>query len=268
VNDDPVDEFGRQLFAAARAERLPPDLRERLTRRERSIRAPGFVSAPPPLSELARRRRPSRWLLLAALAAAVLAAGLLLLQRATHEPLPLISAERRAPDVAQRAPEPEAQAAEAAGLARDEPAAAPAPVEPRDPPPRLVEPGELRRRPAAPPVSVPGAAPVVAPGPSSNTLVEELDWLKRARVALRAGDSAQALALLQEFESKYAASELKAEAMLLQIESLAVAGRKAEASELAERFVRNAPYSPLVDRARSFIQSATGAEEPGNAHTP
>jgi len=52
--------------------------------------------------------------------------------------------------------------------------------------------------------------------------------------------------------------KLRAEATLLRIQALARAGNAQAASTLAQRFVEQNPDSPLVDRARSFIQEGSG----------
>ncbi|MET0413845.1 MAG: hypothetical protein ABW217_21225 [Polyangiaceae bacterium] len=97
-------------------------------------------------------------------------------------------------------------------------------------------------------------ARAVDPPPAPRlTLLDEIELLKRARSAQRAGEGARALALLDRYERERAGESLIAEATLLRIEVLAALGRKAAASELAQRFVRDNPNHALSDRARSFI---------------
>jgi outer membrane protein assembly factor BamD (BamD/ComL family) len=89
------------------------------------------------------------------------------------------------------------------------------------------------------------------------TLVGELDLLKRARAALRSGDTRQALALLDTHARERGGSELIAEATLLRIEALSALGERVTASDLARRFVHDSPHSALSDRAKSFISADT-----------
>ena len=86
---------------------------------------------------------------------------------------------------------------------------------------------------------------------------------QKQRVALRSGDSARALELLETYKSQHAGSDLQDEASLLRIEALAAMGRQAEAAAMAERLVRENPNSPLVDRARSFIRGAASDSQGG-----
>ncbi|MEY2936151.1 MAG: hypothetical protein RL033_6900, partial [Pseudomonadota bacterium] len=82
----------------------------------------------------------------------------------------------------------------------------------------------------------------------------ELELLKRARSALRSGDGAQALELLEQREREHTRNGLDAEATLLRIETLTALGKPSDASDLATRFLRENPNSALGDRAKSFIR--------------
>ena len=122
----------------------------------------------------------------------------------------------------------------------------------------------LRVRPApsaaeAPPSPVSSAPRAPAPptpshAPTPVTLADELDALKGASAALNAGDAAGALRALDRYEHSLKGTQLRAEATLLRIQALSKAGQAGAASALAERFVAHNPDSPLVDRARSFMQ--------------
>jgi hypothetical protein len=83
--------------------------------------------------------------------------------------------------------------------------------------------------------------------------------LDRARAALAAGDTARALAALDEHARATKASPLAAEATLLRIQVLARAGQAAKADELARRFVEADPGSTLAERAREFQLPASSA---------
>ena len=103
--------------------------------------------------------------------------------------------------------------------------------------------------------ALPRAAAVPMPSHSAPvTLSDELGALKVASAELNAGDASTALSALDRYEHTLKGTQLRAEATLLRIQALSKAGRAGPASALAERFVTQNPDSPLVDRARSFIQ--------------
>lgn len=132
--------------------------------------------------------------------------------------------------------------------ARDEPARLPSPsLEP------LLE---AAQSPAATPESDSRGKPGETLDPQSqrSTFAEQLDAIRRARSALRAGKSADALAVLDENAGALRGGSLEAEGRLLRIEALAALGRASEARELARRFLADYPNSPLVQRARSFAR--------------
>jgi hypothetical protein len=268
-------ELAQRLFAAGRAERPSPALERRMLLIEPSHME---RAGAPPASELAASRarrigsaRSSwgRWVALAALLAG--ATGLWLQLRAPVRPLS-ISAETVGPVASSpepARPDPAERATSAPGpapAATGESSAAPVLQAPRPRPARALE----RMPPPAPTpratedTSERGAevepAPAVAPASAAEprrapalTLLDEIELLKRARSALRAGDGAGALVLLDRHERERAGDSLTAEATLLRIEVLAALGRKPAASELAQRFVRSNPNHALSDRARSFI---------------
>jgi len=121
------------------------------------------------------------------------------------------------------------------------------------------------------------SAPVLAPKPVTSTvasatptsnananslapvhsapvsLSDELDTLKIASSSLAAGDTASALAALDRYDHVLRGKKLRAEATLLRIEALSRSGQVGAASALAQQFVDKNPESPLVDRARSFV---------------
>jgi len=214
---DPIDQLGERLFQAARREPLPDGGMERallLAREE---------LAPPPRKQ-AVLSRPVRWTLFAA--AAALAAGVTLFAR-HKEPSDRISAEPAS--TLQHAHNAQAPSASAIALT-----AAPNPAPSTK---------------AAPIFSAP------APAHSAQaSLSDELGALKRASTALNAGDTSGALSALDQYDHVLKGTKMRAEATLLRIETLSRAGQAGAASELAQRFVTQNPESPLVDRARSFVQ--------------
>lgn len=256
---DPIDELGRRLFSAGHVERAPDELRERLLGiRPAAVRDAGKNA--PPLRPPSKRRSARLWWLLAA---AALGGSLLVLpqvlQRDSQTGAPLISAERATPSPPamlrtpgeREAPDTRPSLPRAAAHAEPEAQSTATPARRGS--------GQVRPPAPAAPSSRAGSSDVATHAPSRApasapraTLAEELDWLKRARSALRAGDSGRALELLDAYDNELGGADLRDEASVLRIEALGAAGRHAEAHALAERFTSQNPNSPLVDRARTF----------------
>jgi hypothetical protein len=248
MTDDPLSDLNRRLFEAAHAERPTQALRERLLRSGQTELGAGPTETA--RSARVRKARPGamHWLLAAAMIGSLLLVVRSLLQPASVPDVPLISAERLTnaargvPAAGGRtSPEPEAAALQPSPPPTEAPLKAPPASVPS---PRRESPDVVSGERASAPT----------PPPSRATLAEELEWLKRARAALRSGDPARSLELLQAYESELGGSDLRDEASVLHIEALAAAGRHGEASALAERFASQNPNSPLVDRARSFLR--------------
>ena len=98
------------------------------------------------------------------------------------------------------------------------------------------------------------------------TLAEEIEALRVAEKSLSAGAPAEALKALDRYDRVLKGQKLRAEATLLRIEALSKSGQTQAAAELAARFTKQNPSSPLVDRARSFIKEPgpEGAEHEQN----
>lgn len=213
---------GRALFAAARREAPPSEIRARAlaamvaSRRATSARRSGMIKVGTP------------WLL----AAAAVALG--------------IGFTQREPDSSPIVAEP------VAASPRTPPSGAasePTPVEvPSAQEPRRVAPVP------APPMSVPRPAPSLPMAVAVPSLSAEVEALDRVRAALDHDDPATALAELDGYQ-RAGGRRLTAEAALLRIEALAHAGKTQEASALARDFVAANPGSPLVDRAREFLET-------------
>jgi hypothetical protein len=122
-------------------------------------------------------------------------------------------------------------------------------------------PAATTERPAEPPApsALPSATakskPVLA-APVPSTLEQELALLERARAQLSSGDSAAALSELDRYAGQRG-GRLVAEATLLRLQALTRAGRAAEASRLARKFVAENPNDPLAERARSFVRASS-----------
>ncbi|HXK18804.1 MAG TPA: hypothetical protein VNG33_13430, partial [Polyangiaceae bacterium] len=110
-------------------------------------------------------------------------------------------------------------------------------------------------RASSPALGVSGAAaPAVAaaatksePGPS---LFEEQRSIESARAAVARGDSATALATLDDYERVYGGGQFGPEALALRVEALSAAGQLGRARSLAAEFQRRYPHHPLLTRVQ------------------
>jgi outer membrane lipoprotein YfiO len=93
-----------------------------------------------------------------------------------------------------------------------------------------------------------------APSPVSR-LREETTFIKEARQALREGDAARALRVLEECRRVFPAGVLEQERERLAIEALVKDGRASDASARAAQFLRKYPDSPHAGEVRGLGQS-------------
>lgn len=117
-------------------------------------------------------------------------------------------------------------------------AVAPSPM-PSPSPDAGVEPPPRARPPAPSP-----ARPSASVEPSPSTLAEETRLLELARASLRRGDSAAALAVLDDYQERFGSGLLADEARSSRLRALCTAGRGDQAHALAER------WSPGAERSR------------------
>jgi len=109
---------------------------------------------------------------------------------------------------------------------------------------------------AAPARTAPGAHRSVRS--PARRLGDETTLIKDARQALRAGDAARALRLLEESRRLFPAGVLQQERERLAIEALVKAGRAAEASARANAFLRKYPDSPHAGEIRALGLGSSG----------
>ncbi len=115
--------------------------------------------------------------------------------------------------------------------------------------------------PAAP--SAPRTAPPIpsepvldAPAPPAkpaSAVGEEITMLDEARREMNAGRSANALAVLGRYDTRFPHGVMSEEARVLEIEALARSGQRARARELGASFIASHPSSPLVSRVRRAV---------------
>jgi hypothetical protein len=117
------------------------------------------------------------------------------------------------------------------------------------------EPPATVAAPARPaPVAVNPAPAPPASSDRSASLTAETRLLLRARDALRRGDAARALRLVEEAASRYPGGGLAQEADAIRIEALARSGNKREASERLTDFEHAHPGSPHAERLRDHVE--------------
>ena len=94
--------------------------------------------------------------------------------------------------------------------------------------------------------------PAASPASSAVRLREETTLIRDARQALRQGDAARALRLLDECRRSFPAGVLQQERERLAIEALAKSGRTQEAAARAGAFLRRYPDSPHAGEIRAL----------------
>lgn len=104
--------------------------------------------------------------------------------------------------------------------------------------------------------TLPSVAPATGTAPSSKqaqgSLADEVAQLQKAKLALKGGSPAQALAELATYAQRFPHPMLGAEAAVLRIEALSQSGDGARAKTLAEGFLAKNPNSPYAARLRSL----------------
>jgi hypothetical protein len=93
--------------------------------------------------------------------------------------------------------------------------------------------------------------------PPSGELRAEIDLIDRARAALQAGDTSEALDLLGRHAVRFPDGALAPEETALRVEALMRGSRTAEARAYARRFIAANPASPLSERMRRLVNAAT-----------
>jgi hypothetical protein len=88
------------------------------------------------------------------------------------------------------------------------------------------------------------------PGHAEDSLMAEVNALDQVRAALDQGQTARALAHLDEHATRFPAAQLALEAAVLRVDALKLAGRVAEATTLARRTL----LAPGGERYRSELE--------------
>jgi hypothetical protein len=102
---------------------------------------------------------------------------------------------------------------------------------------------------SAPAPAFPGKVTTARPAAS---LGDEISLLDRARAALRDGDPATALRLVDAHDARFRGDTFALESSVLRIDALDALGRSAEALALADRFLAAHPNTPMSQHVRSI----------------
>lgn len=94
-----------------------------------------------------------------------------------------------------------------------------------------------------------------SPSLSSDSLRQQAELLDRARARVASGDPAAALALLNDFDRRFAGAPLAEESLLLRVEALARRGDRSAASSLGGQFLGAYPASVHADRVRALLHT-------------
>jgi hypothetical protein len=116
---------------------------------------------------------------------------------------------------------------------------------PEGPPPPSAEPQP------APPRAVAQARPIAPPPSAHSSLADEVEALRRAQAALRAGDSAAAIGQIDHLARRHPDGLLREERRILAVLALCTAGRADEARREAERLLAETPNTIHAAKLRA-----------------
>lgn len=137
-------------------------------------------------------------------------------------------------------------------LATASPEAKAAPVAPSS------TPADVPRAPAPPSVPSAPAIPSAPPVATAASLDAEIALVRDARAALRGGDAARALALLEEHDRRFPGGALTEDCAAERVYALCAMGQVDAARGAAARFLADHPYSPHAASVRASCVSPGG----------
>jgi Outer membrane lipoprotein len=88
---------------------------------------------------------------------------------------------------------------------------------------------------------------------AASTLPAELALLEQARSAVRGGDPARALSVLDRYAERFPQGSMMPEVTMIRIEALVKAGDRSAATRSAAAFLASDPESPYVARVQSLL---------------
>jgi hypothetical protein len=124
-----------------------------------------------------------------------------------------------------------------------------------DPAPSMapsVEPAPSEVATVASAVSAPALPAKTTTARPAASLGDEISVLDRARAALRDGDPATALRLVDAHDARFHGDTFALESSVLRIDALDALGRSAAALALADRFLAAHPNTPMSQHVRSI----------------
>ena len=90
---------------------------------------------------------------------------------------------------------------------------------------------------------------------SADGLRQQAELLDRARARIASGDPGSAMALLDDYDRRFAGAPLAEESLLLRVEALARRGDRSGASSLGGQFLKAYPASVHADRVRALLHA-------------
>jgi TolA-binding protein len=116
----------------------------------------------------------------------------------------------------------------------------------------------------APATAAPPPKPAAHNATTPDTsLAAELTAIEQARAAFLAHDYGQALRLLDDYSRRFPKPQLRSEATVMRVESLARRGDRDGAARIGRDFLQNHPNGPYAQRVRSLI-----GEGSASGHAP
>jgi hypothetical protein len=168
----------------------------------------------------------------------------------SRAPAPISAAAPLSPKLAEPTELPRAPAApEAAIAASSLPVTREAPAP--SPTPRAVEAWRSVETPVVPAQRPPADVPDLVPSMRAESLAEETRLLQAAQRELARKNTSAALTLLDEHAARFPRGVLAQERSAARVLALCDLGHSADARRAAEAFIRSAPQSPLVPRLRA-----------------
>jgi hypothetical protein len=92
-----------------------------------------------------------------------------------------------------------------------------------------------------------------AAAPRTSSLAQEVAAIDQARAAVRSGNGAQALGLVEDYLQEFPKGGLRLEAEVVRVQALAALGKRAEASARAKKLLSRNPNSVLAGRLRGYV---------------
>jgi hypothetical protein len=110
--------------------------------------------------------------------------------------------------------------------------------------------GRAARRRAAPRERANSASPEPTATPNDDALLREISLIRSASRAIRQNKPEKALRLLKTYDDEFPEGVMREERDGLRVLALCRLGRRAEAEQAKQQFLRQSPSSPMASRIR------------------